>query len=74
VLVSDPDGTTVLQVLEAVEGSLDIVACLNEPCKRETHCAAQPVWRRATEALKEVFEGVTIGDLARDTKRLEGEA
>jgi len=72
-LVGDPEEITVLQVLEAVEGSLDIVACLDEPCDREQHCAAQPVWNRATKALKEVFGGVTISELARETKRLEAE-
>jgi Rrf2 family protein len=71
-LVGDPRSTTVLEVLEAVEGSLDIVACLSESCEREDHCVTQPIWRRATEALKEVFASVTIGELARETKRLEG--
>ncbi len=63
-LAKEPKMITVADVLRASEGPLSLVSCSQDKCERETACVTQEVWRSAEKALSEVFEGVTILDLA----------
>jgi len=64
VLTDIPENITVADIIAVIEGDINIISCLAEDCSRAAHCQTKPLWRRANEALKEIFSGVTIADLA----------
>ncbi len=58
---------TVLEVLEATEGTLAPVACLApnaDPCERAPYCKTLPLWQRFNGIMREFFGSVTIAELA----------
>ncbi len=64
-LAVDPRTLTVARVLEAMEGKMSIVACLeNNSCDRAASCSTRALWGKADQALKQVFTKTTIGELA----------
>ncbi len=63
-LSCDPAKTSVMDVLEATEGPLEIAPCDKTGCDRDKGCVVQVVWGRASSALAEVFRNALIGDLA----------
>ena len=68
VLSRSADEITVYEVLEAAEGTLASVSCLvvgAQPCDRASHCKTLPLWKGFDETVRNFFEGVTIGELAR---------
>lgn len=68
---------TVLDVVEALEGSLRPTVCDGERaavCERSGSCAASGVWDRATRAVREVLESTTLESLARAQGQLDGSA
>ena len=65
VLSREPREITVLDVVEALEGPLAPTSCDGgQLCGRGGACAAQAVWGRATEALRDVFVSATLADLS----------
>ncbi len=61
-----PADCTVADVLEATEGTLAPVACLNcseNECERQESCKTLPLWQRYFDLTHTFFEGVTIQDL-----------
>ncbi len=65
-LTKDVRELTVLEVLEATEGSLAPVACLArgaEPCERAPQCKTLPLWKRYNDIMREYFGSVTIAEL-----------
>ncbi len=63
-LACDPKRTSVMDVLEATEGPLEIAPCSDTTCEGESRCSVQSVWREASAALKEIFSKALISDLA----------
>ena len=63
-LACDPQQTSVLDVLEATEGPLQIAPCVREGCDHMTRCAVQGVWSEAAESLRQVFSGALLSALA----------
>ena len=63
-------GTTVLEVVEAVEGPIHLNACLKslDECARVTVCPAYPVWIKAQQSLVETLRSFTIDELARQAR------
>lgn len=61
-----PRETTVLEVLEALEGPLTLTECPagSGCCGRPEACALQDLFREGSEALRETFRGVTLAELA----------
>lgn len=60
------DSYTVGAILEAAEGSLLSVACLEEnavPCPRSGNCKTLPVWIGLNRVISEYLNSVTIQDL-----------
>lgn len=67
VLARPATQTTVLDVVEALEGPLSSGVCEAEKsqgCTSASCCAAAPVWAKATEALRDVFASMYLSDLA----------
>lgn len=67
-LAKDPGRISISDVFEATEGPLSLVPCLTEGCERLPDCVTRPVWEQASEALKQVFSGMTIADMAAKSK------
>ena len=61
------DEVIALDVVEALEGSLSPVACLDDDtaCERSGQCSTEPLWREVDEAVRRVLRGSTLADLVR---------
>jgi Rrf2 family protein len=66
-----PEKIRLLDVLEAIQGSIFLYDCLKGPidCIHEPDCKLQKVYRKAQDALKSEFAKVTINDLKSNSKR-----
>ncbi|MEN8240057.1 MAG: Rrf2 family transcriptional regulator [Actinomycetota bacterium] len=67
-LIFDLDDITLLELVEAVEGPIDMTGCLHLGPRHKTGytCALHRPWTKARKALVAELEGVTIGSIARD--------
>jgi Rrf2 family protein len=65
-LVRDPDALPVSEVVEALEGSLLPIDCLDDSsaCSKAGGCAQREMWQAVREGILEVLENTTIADLA----------
>lgn len=68
-LAVEPESVSLLEVVEMVEGPLQINLCLpgETSCSRKSWCGAHPIWSEAQDALKKVLAGVSIAKLAQDS-------
>lgn len=68
-LAVPPEKISLLEVVEMVEGPLQINLCLpgEASCDRKSWCGAHPVWSQAQDALKKVLASASIAQLARDS-------
>ena len=65
-LARDPKDITALDVIEAVEGKIAVVSCLEDPdnqCERCEGCKTLPLWMGLKERVETYLRGVTIRDL-----------
>ena len=64
-----PEKVSLLDVIEMIEGPLQINLCLAREtgCDCKSWCGAHPIWSEAQAALKNVLAGASIGQLARDS-------
>ncbi len=61
----DPADVTMLDILEALQGSVSIAACVDDPdyCEKHADCAYNKVWRGADRLLGAYFSQITLRDL-----------
>ncbi len=59
------DQVVALDVVEALEGSLAPVACLDDQdaCERTGQCSTEPLWREVDDAVRRVLGSATLADL-----------
>jgi len=72
VLNRAPDQVTLLDVVEAIEGPMQLNHCVggSAKCFRKEWCGVHPTWERSQKALTGVLSGVSIAQLAEETTRL----
>ena len=60
-------GTTILEIVEAMEGPLALNLCLTctYACPRQAWCPSHGVWAEAQRAMADVLRRTSISDLAR---------
>jgi Rrf2 family protein len=65
-LIREPGDLKVSEVIEALEGSILPIDCLDDasPCSRAGGCAQREMWQAIREAILNVLENTTIGELA----------
>lgn len=65
-LIRDPGQLPVSEVIEALEGAIIVVDCLDEssPCSKNGGCAQQTMWADVRDAILGVLGTTTIRDLA----------
>lgn len=73
----DPAKVTLLDVVEKMEGPLQMNLCLpgDDTCDRKSWCGVHPVWQEAQAAVKLILKSASIERLAKDTasnRDLEG--
>ncbi len=76
VLAQEPDGVTVGAVVRALEGSLALVECSDDPsyCDRADDCVTRDVWIAAERALNDALDGITIAVLVERRMKNNDEA
>lgn len=71
-LTVDPERTTLLQVVEAIQGPVCISSCDvaagGSPCPNEGTCTFGPIWSGARELLADYFSAVTLSEAVWGTK------
>ncbi|MEE9442561.1 MAG: Rrf2 family transcriptional regulator [candidate division Zixibacteria bacterium] len=70
-LTRTPDKITMLDILEAVQGTIFLYDCLKGPidCHKEPDCKLVKVYKKAQDAMKVEFKKVTLGDLRGKKKK-----
>lgn len=65
ILNCDPAKTTMLDLLEAVQGPVSVAACAMDPygCARHETCVYNKVWQGADRLLNSYFSSITLEDL-----------
>jgi Rrf2 family protein len=69
-LAKPPREITVYDLVQAMEGPLVLVACIDNPqaCSRLNICAARDVWSRFNDHIARELSSTTLADLAREQK------
>ncbi len=72
-LARPPERVTALEVVEALEGSLAPVSCIEDPksCAKVGQCSTELLWRRVDLAMRQVLGGTTLKDLIEERRLLE---
>lgn len=70
ILARPAEDITVGDVVRALEGSLALVECSDDPqyCDRHESCVTRDVWVAAERALNETLDGITISALVMKRK------
>jgi Rrf2 family cysteine metabolism transcriptional repressor len=77
-LTRDPSLIRPGHVIRAVEGPVAVVHCTlpcpdeGPACRRIDRCVTHLLWKRVSEAVKEVLDSVTLRDLADEAVQLSG--
>jgi Rrf2 family iron-sulfur cluster assembly transcriptional regulator len=72
-LSRSPSEITLLEIVEAAEGSLTPAECAlrGGPCRWDGVCALHPAWSTATRVLRESLQGETLAEIATVDEALE---
>jgi len=64
-LAKPPGEIQLSQVIHAVEGSMSLVYCLDNPklCKRVNICVTYDIWLRMKKAILDVLDSITLQDM-----------
>jgi Rrf2 family protein len=70
-----PARISLLQVVEAVEGSLGLVDCVENPgiCSKSHTCVSRELWEEISGNLRQTLEKVSLKDLVERKKKKDGE-
>ena len=65
-LIRDPRDLKLSEAINALEGSLAPIGCLDDPdgCPKTSNCCLRPVWQEIEQATLRILDGITIADLA----------
>ena len=65
-LIRKPEGYTIYEFLVVTEGTLSVVACLEDgapKCDSESKCKTLPMWKDFNKMIFDFFKGRTVKDL-----------
>ncbi len=70
-LACDPSTTTLLKVLEALQGPINMSPCAADSgyCERCGECEFRGVWKRADDLVKDYFDSITLESLFEGQRR-----
>lgn len=74
VLARDPSEITVGEILNVLEGPLEISECLSEEagpeCSKINYCATRLIWIKIRKAVNDVVNSITLKDMISDYEML----
>ncbi|HJT38635.1 MAG TPA: Rrf2 family transcriptional regulator [Actinomycetota bacterium] len=73
-LARDPSAIRISEVIDALEGPLAPMYCLephDDRCVQTHQCGVQELWMRVEDAVRDVFERTTIADIATRHRELQ---
>ena len=67
VLIRDPADITMLDVIQALEGPVTLVECVDDPdyCTRTGNCVAHSVWEEVSLAIRSALQKITLAEILR---------
>lgn len=71
-LSKPPSDICLNDVVEVLEGPLNLVECLRDPnaCQRASFCVTRDIWSEVSYALQKIFMSITLEDMVkRETER-----
>ncbi len=68
-LARESDSISVADIIEALEGPISVVECIDHDCSLEEHCPASDHWTQINRRINEALRDVTLKDIARPTKQ-----
>jgi Rrf2 family protein len=70
-LTRPPSEISVWEVVNLLETRVLLLDCLSDPsvCEHVEECLIRPVWGKAYEAMKRIFEDTTLEDILRHQER-----
>ena len=76
ILGRDPADIKLSEILHALEGSLFLVECAEDPdyCEKIDTCPTFEIWKGATEMLKAYFDRITLKDIVAQAERIKKKA
>lgn len=72
ILSRPPSEIRAYEVIQAVEGSLAPVECVDDPriCHRANFCVTISLWKKLKESMTSVLQGTTLEDLAKEQREI----
>ena len=66
-----PDRITMLDVVQAIDGPVSLLACLTKPhvCPKQGRCAAADAWSRVNEGFVETLRSIRLSDVVERHRR-----
>jgi Rrf2 family protein len=64
VLTRDPKAIAVREVIEAIEGKIDLVDCQGGTCPRERGCGSKHVWNALQKRVGETLGAMNLSEIA----------
>lgn len=56
-----PDEINALEIVESLEGKLNLVECITDTdCCRDTTCASQKLWEKVSQSMQHLLNSVTL--------------
>ena len=65
-LSAEPEGITVAQIIQAMEGPIALTACVDgaaDSCDAESFCPMRGNWNKVNGAIREALTSVTLADM-----------
>ncbi len=69
-LAKKPNNIKLSHIIQAVEGSLSPVVCIDNPksCKRTNFCVTRKIWEKVKKAVFDVLDSITLEDMVKMQK------
>ena len=73
-LARPPSEICLKDLVEILEGPLNLVDCLGDPkrCERSAACVTREIWNEVSEAICKIFQSITLEDMVRRKKEKQG--
>lgn len=73
VLAKPPAEIDLKDVVEAFEGPIRLVECLNDPalCQQSRACVARDIWAEVSQAIESIFHRITFEEMVKRRKEKE---
>lgn len=67
ILIRDPADITMLDVIQALEGPVTLVECVDDPacCARGENCVAHSVWEEVSQVIRAALQKITLAEILR---------